>query len=63
MISKLEVATLCAAKYKLEDYLKLKGVKDWWVLDEQTANQVMAISTFKVWSAWRDIHELVEKYK
>lgn len=63
MISKLEVAKLCAAKYKLEDYLKMKGVKDWWTLDAQTANQVMAISTFKVWESWKNIHELVEAYK
>lgn len=63
MISKPEVAKLCAAKYKLEDYLKLKGVKDWWTLDPDMAKQVMAISTFKVWESWKNLHELVEKYK
>lgn len=59
----IEKAKLTQAKYKLEDYLKMKGVKDWWTLDENTANQVMAISTFKVWTSWRTLHDIMEGSK
>jgi len=58
-MTKAEEVVLAAAKKRLEDYLNLKGVKDWHVLDEQTAHLVMAISTFKVWQSWRSLADIV----
>lgn len=55
----IEKSKLVQAKYKLEDYLKMKGVKDYWIIDEDTAKQVMAISTFKVWTSWKTVQEIV----
>lgn len=60
-MTKAELSRIVAAKYKLEDYLKLKGVKDWWIIDAQTAQQTTAISTFKVWESWRNLADIVEK--
>lgn len=58
-MTQVEKSKLIQAKYKLEDYLKMKGVKDWWAMDEKMANETMAISTFKVWCSWRMVADIV----
>lgn len=58
-MTQVEKSKLIQAKYKLEDYLKMKGVKDWWTMDEKMAEQTMAIAVFKVWCSWRMVADIV----
>jgi hypothetical protein len=49
---------LKSAKRDLEDFLESHNVKDYFAYDEKTARQMMALSTFKVWKAWRKLNDI-----
>lgn len=51
---------LNASRIELQKFLEDHNVKDYQIYDDKQARQMMALSTFKVWKAWRLVSDVLE---